>query len=87
MGIVFFADRNAPVGTTYKFNGDSSTNYTGAIYAPTGAITWSGGQGTSTSCTQVIGDTVNFGGGGSNLAVNCQDDGTRPIGINTMLAG
>ena len=86
-GIVFFADRNAPVGTAYKFNGDSNTNYVGAIYAPTGAVAWSGGQGTSTSCTQVIGNTVDFSGGGSNLAVNCQDDGTRPIGLNTMLAG
>ncbi len=84
-GIVFFGDRNAPVGTAYKFNGDSNTNYTGAIYAPKGAVTWSGGQGTSTSCTQVIGDTITFGGGGSNLAVNCQDDGTRPIGLNTSL--
>src|ERR1041385_8573282 len=78
-GIVFFADRNAPVGTPYKFNGGSTQNYIGAIYAPKGAVTWSGGQATSVGCTQVIGDTVNFGGGGSNLSLHCDDDGTRPI--------
>ncbi|HTK79530.1 MAG TPA: pilus assembly protein TadG-related protein [Rhizomicrobium sp.] len=86
-GIVFFGSRNAPVGTAYKFNGGSAQNYIGAVYASKGAVTWTGGQATSVGCTQVIGDTVNFGGGGSNLSLHCDDDGTRPIGLNTMLAG
>src|SRR3954471_5707043 len=83
-GLVFFGDRAAPVGTTYKFNGGMSQVLTGAVYLPTGAVQWAGGSGTSTNCTQVIGDTVNFTGGGA-LAVHCQDAGTRAIGLGTSL--
>ena len=39
----------------------------------------SGGTGTSTSCTQIIGDTVNFTGN-SNVANNCSSYKTRPFG-------
>ncbi|MFL6691140.1 MAG: hypothetical protein ACJ8IR_13300, partial [Alphaproteobacteria bacterium] len=83
-GLVFFGDRRAPVGTTQKFNGGMTQVLTGAVYFPTGAVQWSGGAGTSTNCTQVIGDTVNFTGGGA-LAVHCQDAGTRAIGLGTSL--
>jgi hypothetical protein len=83
-GLVVFGDRRAPVGTSYKFNGGMTQVFTGAVYLPEGAVEWAGGSGTSTNCTQVIGDTVNFTGGGA-LAVNCADSGTRAIGLGTMM--
>lgn len=81
-GIVIFGDRNIPTGTDFKFNGGSTQYFGGAIYVPTGAINYSGGVGNATSCTQIIGDTVNFTGN-SNVAVNCSSYRTRPFGSNT----
>jgi Flp pilus assembly protein TadG len=78
-GIVVFGDRNIPVGTTYKLNGGSTQFFGGAIYIPTGEITFAGGAGTSTSCTQIIGDTITFVGN-SNLAINCKDYATKTFG-------
>ena len=37
-GMVVFADRNTPQGTSFKFNGGSNQYFAGAIYVPTGAI-------------------------------------------------
>ena len=84
-GIVFFGDRNAPKGTSYKFNGDSGQVYGGAVYLPQGAVEWAGGAGTSTNCTQVIGNTITFTGN-SDMAVNCTGYGTKAIGFSTKLA-
>jgi Flp pilus assembly protein TadG len=77
-GIVIFGDRQIPTGTAFKFNGGASQYLGGAIYVPTGAINYSGGMGTSTSCTQIIGDTVNFSGN-SNVAINCSNYKVRPF--------
>jgi Flp pilus assembly protein TadG len=77
-GIVIFGDRNIPVGTTFKFNGGANQYLGGAIYVPTGAISFAGGAGTSTSCTQIIGDTVSFVGN-SSLAINCSSYETKPF--------
>ncbi len=82
-GMVVFADRNTPQGTSFKFNGGSNQYFAGAIYAPTGAIQFSGGANTLTTCTQVIGDTVTFTGN-SNLAIDCSRYNTRPFSSKTM---
>jgi Flp pilus assembly protein TadG len=82
-GIVIFADRNTPQGTSFKFNGGSNQYFAGAIYAPTGAINFAGGADTATTCTQVIGDTVTFVGN-SNLAIDCSRYNTRPFSSKTM---
>lgn len=82
-GIVVFADRRTPVGTSFKFNGGANQYFGGAIYVPTGAITYAGGADTATSCTQVIGDTVTFVGN-SNLAIDCSHYNTRPFSSKTM---
>ncbi len=79
-GIVFFGDRNIPVGTVFKLNGGSNQSFGGALDLPTVAINYSGGVATSTSCTQIIGNTVNFTGN-SNVAVNCSTYQTRPFGL------
>ncbi|MGI8895801.1 MAG: TadE/TadG family type IV pilus assembly protein [Casimicrobiaceae bacterium] len=82
-GIVVFADRNTPVGTSFKFNGGANQYFAGAIYVPTGAITFSGGADTATTCTQIIGDTVTFVGN-SNLAIDCSRYNTRPFSSKFM---
>src|SRR5436190_11336275 len=82
-GMVVFADRHTPQGTSFKFNGGSNQYFAGAIYAPTGAIQFSGGANSSTTCTQVIGDTVTFTGN-SNLAIDCSRYNTRPFSSKTM---
>ena len=73
-GMVVFADRNTPQGTSFRFNGGANQYFAGAIYVPTGAIQFSGGANTLTTCTQVIGDTVTFTGN-SNLAIDCSQIG------------
>jgi hypothetical protein len=77
-GIVMFGDRGIPSGTPFKLNGGANQYLGGAIYIPTGAIDFSGGAATSTSCTQVIGDTVSFTGN-SSLALNCSSYSTKPF--------
>src|SRR5437868_1155065 len=82
-GIVIFADRNTPQGTSFKFNGGANQYFAGAIYVPTGAINFAGGADTATTCTQVIGDTVTFVGN-SNLAIDCSRYNTRPFSTKVM---
>ena len=82
-GIVIMMDRNAPTGTAVSLGGGSSQTFGGAIYAPTGAVTYSGGASTSSSCTQIIGDTVTFTGN-SSVAINCSSYKTNPFGANTI---
>ena len=78
-GIVMFADRNIPVGTTFKFNGGASQYIGGAVYIPTGDVTYAGGASTSASCTKLIADTITFTGN-SNFAINCDAYGTKAFG-------
>jgi Flp pilus assembly protein TadG len=78
-GFVVFADRNIPVGTDFKFTGGAMQYLGGAVYAPTAAISYAGGSTSGSSCTQLIGNTLNFTGN-SNLAVDCSTFGTKPIG-------
>jgi Flp pilus assembly protein TadG len=82
-GLVVFGDRNMPVGTAFKLNGGSSQVFGGAIYLPTGAISYSGGASTSSSCTQIIGDTVTFTGN-SKIAINCSSYQTQPFGPTNL---
>jgi Flp pilus assembly protein TadG len=77
-GIVVFGDRGIPVGTSFKFNGGTNQYLAGAVYVPTGAVQFAGGANTTTSCTQIIGNTVSFVGN-SNLAIDCSQYKTRPF--------
>jgi hypothetical protein len=86
-GIVMFGDRNIPAGTSFKFTGGGTQYLGGAIYVPTGAVSFAGGAGTTTSCTQLIADTVTFNGN-SNFAINCDSFGTKqfgPAGVRLVL--
>lgn len=86
-GIVMYGDRNIPLGTSFKFTGGGTQYLGGAIYFPTGAVSFAGGAGTTTSCTQLIADTVTFNGN-SNFAINCDSFGTKqfgPAGVRLVL--
>jgi hypothetical protein len=67
-----------PIGTAFTFNGGAAQYLGGAIYLPTAAVSYSGGASTSTSCTQLIGNTVTFTGN-SGFALNCNNYGTKPF--------
>jgi hypothetical protein len=67
-----------PIGTAFKFNGGATQYLGGAIYVPSGAVNFSGAAGSSTNCTQLIGNTVTFTGN-SNFALNCNNYGTKPF--------
>ncbi|MEY9755120.1 Flp pilus assembly protein TadG [Bradyrhizobium yuanmingense] len=81
-GIVMYGDRNMPAGTNFNLTGGATQNFGGAIYLPKANLSFSGGNGTSTSCTKIIADTLTFSGT-SNLQVNCTALGTATIGSQT----
>jgi hypothetical protein len=82
-GIVMYADRRMPTGqNSFTLAGGATQNFGGAIYLPTSQLSFSGGNGTTTTCTQIIADTVTLTGN-SNLQVNCGGSGTTAIGTQT----
>ncbi|GAC1421406.1 MAG: pilus assembly protein TadG-related protein [Burkholderiaceae bacterium] len=81
-GIVMYGDRNMPVGTAFNLEGSGTQNFGGAIDLPKAALKFAGGNGTTTSCTQIIADTITFTGS-SNVQVNCPALGTSAIGVQT----
>ena len=81
-GIALYGDRNMPAGTTFNLTGGGTQNFAGAIYLPKANLNFSGGNGTSTSCTKIIADTITLTGT-SNLQVNCAALGTAAIGSQT----
>jgi Flp pilus assembly protein TadG len=81
-GIVMYGDRNMPAGTVFSLEGGGTQNFSGAIDLPKAALKFSGGNGTTSSCTQIIADTVTFTGS-SNVQVNCAALGTSAIGTQT----
>jgi Flp pilus assembly protein TadG len=72
-GVAVWVDKNAPMATD-KFNGGSTENINGAIYAPTGQVVYSGGSSTAIGCTQLVALTVTFNGN-ANFGNNCTGSG------------
>ena len=81
-GIVMYSDRNMPVGTAFNLEGGGTQNFSGAIDLQKVALKFAGGNGTTTSCTQIIADTITFTGS-SNVQVNCP--ALPPIGVQTAI--
>ncbi|KWV52969.1 hypothetical protein AS156_09375 [Bradyrhizobium macuxiense] len=81
-GIVMYGDRNMTTGAGFSLQGGGTQNFNGAIYLPKASLQFSGGNGTTASCTQVIADTVSLTGS-SNLQVNCAALGGSTIGTTT----
>ena len=72
-GVAIWVDPKAPMATD-KFNGGSTENITGAIYAPTGQVEYTGGASTTTGCTQIVALTVTFTGN-ANFGNSCTNSG------------
>ena len=81
-GIAIYGDRKMPAGTAFSLTGGGTQKLGGAIYLPSGALSFSGGNGTSTACTQIIVDTLTVTGN-SNVQVNCSAFGGNGIGTVT----
>ncbi|MDH2386673.1 pilus assembly protein TadG-related protein [Bradyrhizobium sp. CER78] len=81
-GIAIYGDRRMPVGSSFNLTGGGTQNLQGAVYLPKGALSFSGGNGTSANCTQIIADTISIVGN-SNVKVNCAAMGGNAIGTAT----
>jgi hypothetical protein len=81
-GIVIYGDRNMPTGTSFNLTGGGTQNLAGAIYLPKADLSFSGGDGTSTTCTQIIADTISVVGN-TNVRVDCSAFATKSIGTTT----
>lgn len=69
-GILFFGARDATT-MSHQINGNFGSSLNGAIYTSASHIDFQGNMQTSfTSCTQVIGNTLNFSGNGF-LSMHC----------------
>lgn len=78
-GILFFGDRNEPIGTGYDLEGGTAQSLTGAVYLPKGALKYAGGASGTNGCSQIISDTMTFLGN-SYLYLNCTGAGTKLVG-------
>ncbi|HSC17471.1 MAG TPA: pilus assembly protein TadG-related protein [Rhizomicrobium sp.] len=83
-GIVFFGDRNEPLGTAYALTGGDNQNVGGAIYFAKGAVQWSGNANGDQKCTQIVADTVQLVGN-TTLQVDCKGFGTKTMGSPALL--
>ena len=84
-GLVFYEDRNAPSSATATLNGGANQSFTGALYFPSTNLTYSGNS-SSTTCTQLVADTVTFTGN-STINSSCAGTGVTTItSSSTMLA-
>lgn len=80
-GVLFYQDQNASANTA-KFNGGASMVLNGAIYFKRGQIQYNGDHSASAkSCTQIIGDTVEFTGNSKIINNGCKDAGIEPINV------
>jgi Putative Flp pilus-assembly TadE/G-like len=83
-GFVLYGDRRMPVGTSQLLNGGSAQVFSGIIYFPTAALNYTGGASGTNGCTQIVADTITFGGD-SNLSLNCPSFGVAKIGAIAQL--
>jgi Flp pilus assembly protein TadG len=84
-GIAFFGDPTTTHGTN-NFSGGSGASITGAIYYPTQQVSYTGGTGTGTGCTQLIADTITISGS-SAFQNNCSGTGVKNISVNGVSSG
>lgn len=80
-GVLFYQDQNASPNTA-KFNGGASMILNGAIYFKRSIIQYNGDHAASAkSCTQIVGDTVEFTGNSKIINNGCKDAGIEPIAV------
>ncbi len=71
-GMLIFGSRAATT-MSHRINGDAGVTLDGAIYTPSSHLDFIGNTATSAvSCTQIIGDTIEFSGNGA-IGITCQN--------------
>ena len=71
-GILIFGSRSATT-MSHRINGDAGVTLDGAIYTPASHLDVQGSAATTAaSCTQIIGDTIEFSGNGA-ITITCQN--------------
>src|SRR5687768_12503578 len=76
-GLIFFGDRDTTV-EPHTVTGNVSSTYQGAVYFPTGNLTFTGSSSTTNGCTQIIARTIYFTGA-SQIRGSCGGSGTETI--------
>jgi hypothetical protein len=69
-GILFFGDRTANTGTTHTINGNASSFFHGAVYAPSAHVRFLGNNDQSGGCSQIVSRIVTFTGN-SSVGIDC----------------
>jgi hypothetical protein len=82
-GILFFVDRD-DLYATHIINGDSTSFFEGAIYAPSAHVEFAGSGTASGGCTQIVAATIEFTGD-ANIGTDCTGTGVSDIEINQLV--
>ncbi|MEE8393554.1 MAG: pilus assembly protein TadG-related protein [Rhodospirillales bacterium] len=61
-GLLFYQDQDTPPTQAITLNGGADTNFTGALYFPSGDVSVSGNSSMDSTCIQIISYTVSFSG-------------------------
>lgn len=77
-GIALWIDQSAPNANTDNLNGGSGQNINGVIYMPSQNVTFNGGTSGTTSCLQLIAQSVTFLGNSSSYITQ---SGCSTLGI------
>ena len=78
-GLLFYGDRTQP-NATNTFNGNASSQMTGAIYFPSQQVRFLGSFSGANGCLQVVADTIYYTGTASFRA-DCSGSGMQSIAV------
>ncbi|MBT3990627.1 MAG: hypothetical protein HON14_06995 [Rhodospirillaceae bacterium] len=78
-GVLFFQDPDSE-GSPNTFNGNSVSNFTGAIYMPNTHVRFLGNNATGGGCTQIVANTVEIQGS-ADLDNECDGVGTASLSV------
>jgi hypothetical protein len=80
-GVLYYQDQGAPTNLA-KFNGGATQILNGAVYFKNAQIQYNGDHSASaTSCTQIIGNTIEFTGNSQITNNGCAAQGIEPIKV------
>jgi len=82
-GILIFVDRD-DLYDALIINGDSTSFFEGAIYAPSGHVEFAGSGTVGGGCTQIVAATIEFTGD-ANIGTDCTGTGVSDIETNQLV--